>query len=155
MVSLAAVASLPVPVKLVCCVCHAHFLENVAALSREGGYLGAQALLPSMPEVRRYLDAVEHSTRLTPQRPSIVNTSIASAIEGRFGDYHRTERTRESTLFINPLMSILWTFDLQAVARRSLYLKGIEDTVNIAEVVATILAFRESITPRKWTAIPH
>lgn len=165
MVSLAAVAPLPVPVKLVCCVgfgidtfhgvCHAHFLENVAALSREGGYLGAQALLPSMPEARRYLEAVEHSSRLTPRRPSIVNTSIASAIEGQFGDHHRTERTRDSTLFINPLMSILWTFDLEAVARRSLYLKDLEGTVAISEVVLMIEAFRDSITPRKWAAIPH
>ncbi|MGC4121762.1 MAG: DUF1152 domain-containing protein [Myxococcales bacterium] len=32
-------------------VCHAHFLENVAALSKEKGYLGVAALLPEMPEV--------------------------------------------------------------------------------------------------------
>ncbi|HZQ23284.1 MAG TPA: hypothetical protein VFA89_10825, partial [Terriglobales bacterium] len=39
-------------------VCHANWLENVAALASEGAFLGAIALLKSMPEVQLYLDAV-------------------------------------------------------------------------------------------------
>ena len=39
-------------------VCHANWLENVAALTSEGAFLGATALLERMPEVRLYLEAV-------------------------------------------------------------------------------------------------
>ncbi|MCZ7678663.1 MAG: DUF1152 domain-containing protein [Sandaracinaceae bacterium] len=166
MVSLAAVSALDaIPVRLVMCVgfgidafhgvCHAHFLENVAALGKEGGYLGASALLPSMPEVSAYLEAVRHAEALTPARPSIVNGSIASAIEGEFGDHHRSDRTRSGTLFINPLMSLLWAFDLRAVARRSLYLPLLRGTHSIFEVMARIEAFRGTVQHRPRQIIPH
>ncbi|HEY2512952.1 MAG TPA: DUF1152 domain-containing protein [Polyangiaceae bacterium] len=165
MTSLAAVAGVDVPLRMIACVgfgvdayhgvCHAQWLENVAALSVDGGFLGATALLERMPEVREYLDAVEHADQATPRRPSIVNGSVASAIEGRFGDHHRTERTRGSTLFVNPLMSLLWMFDLPAVARRNLYLDRLGETDSIWDVQGAIEAFRDEIVPRKRQAIPH
>jgi hypothetical protein len=59
MTSLAAVASVDVPTRIVACVgfgidtfhgvCHANWLENVAALMAEGGFLGAAALVERMP----------------------------------------------------------------------------------------------------------
>jgi hypothetical protein len=166
MVSLGAVHSLEgIDRKLVVCVgfgidafhgvCHAHFLENVAALSKEGGFLGAQAWLASMPEVAAYLEAVRHAEQLTPGHPSIVNGSIASAIEGEFGDHHRTERTRSSTLFINPLMTLMWAFDLDALARRSLYLHLLRGTRSIWDVHRIIQGFRKGATSRPRASIPH
>jgi hypothetical protein len=166
MTSLAAVAALEhVPARVVACVgfgidafhgvCHAHWLENVAALAAEGAFLGAQALVDRMPEVRLYLDAVADAEKATPGQASIVNGSVASAIEGRFGDAHRSERTRGSTLFINPLMALLWTFDLAAVARRNLYLSALRDTEDVWDVQDIIQAFRERVRPRTRTAIPH
>jgi len=132
MASLAAVAAMNVPTRIVACVgfgvdayhgvCHANWLENAAGLTAEGAFLGATVLLERMSEVRLYLDAVKAADLVTSRQPSIVNGSIASAIEGRFGDYHRNPRTQSSTLFINPLMSLLWMFDLTAVAKRNLYL---------------------------------
>src|SRR5215472_16045774 len=101
-----------------------------------------------MPEVRFYLDAVRDSERATISRQSIVNGSVASAIEGRFGDVHRGERTSGSTLFINPLMSILWSFDLAAVARRNLYLDRLEGTRTVWDVQLQIEAFRETVKLR-------
>lgn len=166
MVSLGSVHALAgIETKLVCCVgfgidafhgvCHAHFLENVAALAKEGGYLGAQALLASMPEVSAYLEAVRHAEALCPRHPSIVNGSIASAIEGEFGDHQRTERTKGSELFINPLMSLMWTFDLGVLARRSLYLHLLRQTKSIWDVQLVIEAFRHSISARPRASIPH
>src|SRR5262249_27346486 len=59
MASLAAVARVDVPVRLVACVgfgvdafhgvCNAHYLEAVAELTRSGGFLGAASLLANMP----------------------------------------------------------------------------------------------------------
>lgn len=164
MTSLAAVHGLDLPRKLVTCVgfgidafhgvCHAHFLENVAALERAGGYLGAHSLQLGEPAVARFRDAVEYVHARMPERQSIVNGSILSALEGRFGDYHRTERTRSSTLFINPLMTLCWHFQLDAVAAQSLYLQTLEHTETIFEVQALVEAFRKSVTPRQRAPIP-
>ena len=165
MVSLAAVAGLPaVPTRIVSClgfgidafhgVCHAHFLENVAALDAEGAFFGAFSLLGSMDEGTRFRDAVLWVHDRMPERQSIVNGSIVSALEGHFGDYHRTERTRSSTLFINPLMCLYWSFDLAAVARRSLYLPLLEATETIFDVGVRIEAFRKAVASRPRTVIP-
>lgn len=101
MTSLAAVASIDVPVRLVVClgfgidayhgVCHAHVLENLAALDQEGMYLGALTIPNSSHEAKLYLDAVAHAQLHTAARPSIVNGQIAAAIRGEFGDVHFTD----------------------------------------------------------------
>jgi hypothetical protein len=165
MASLAAVAATNVLARIVACVgfgvdtyhgvCHANWLENVAALSAEGAFLGATALLERMPEVRLYLDAVNFADMVTPKQPSIVSGSIVSAIEGRFGDYHRNPRTQSSKLFINPLMSLLWAFDLAAVARRNLYLDRLADTETSWDIHLAIERFGETVRRRPWEAIPH
>lgn len=164
MTSLVAAHAADVPTKLVVClgfgvdafhgVCHAHFLENVAALQREGAYLGAVSVLPQDSEALRYLDAVEWTRRAAPERPSIVNLSIASAVEGKFGDVHRTDRTRGSELFINPLMSQYFAFELDPVARRLMYLDALAQTQTMQEVVALISGFRGGLTPKPWRMIP-
>jgi hypothetical protein len=164
--SLAAVSSLAsVPTKIVMCVgfgidafhgvCHAHWLENVAALTRAGAFLGAIALRREMPEVQMYLDAVDAGDAATPTRPSIVNGSVASAVAGHFGDHHRSDRTRSSTLFINPLMTLLWAFDLDAVARQNLYLRALADTESIWDVQTLIDEFHRRVAKRARMPFPH
>lgn len=165
MASLAAVAAMDVTTRMVACVgfgvdtyhgvCHANWLENVAGLTAEGAFLGASALLERMPEVRLYLDAVNAADMATPNRPSIVNGSIVSAIEGRFGDYHRNPRTQSSKLFISPLMSLLWAFDLAAVARRNLYLDRLAKTETIWDIHLAIERFSETVRHRPREPIPH
>jgi len=164
MTSLAAVRGLDVGTKLISClgfgidsfhgVCHAHFLENVAALERTGGYLGAHSVHLSMPEVELFREAVLHAHERMPQRQSIVNGSIVSALEGQFGDFQRTQRTAGSELFINPLMSMYWHFDLPAVAERSLYLPSLEGTETVFDVQLRIEAFRHAVTSRPRKPIP-
>jgi len=136
-------------------VCHAHVLENIAALERAGGYLGAFAVTSAMPEGRAYLSAVSHAQGMTPGRSSIVNGSIAAAIEGKFGDVRFTERTAGGELFINPLMGIYFAFELPALARQSLYLHLLEGTESIFDVDARIREFRHTVQPRLRVPIPH
>ena len=165
MMSLAAVAGLDVPTRIVTCVgfgidtyhgvCHANWLENVAALTECGGFLGATALLPDMPEVKLYRDAVRTADSDHRHMESIVNGSIVSAIEGRFGDYHRTQRTQSSRLFISPLMTLVWAFDLMSVARRNLYLHRLEKTRNAWDVLLAIEEFRAATPSRKAESIPY
>jgi hypothetical protein len=162
--SIAAVDDLPVARKLLVClgfgvdayhgVCHYHFLEAVAELTRTGDFLGAFSLLADMPEVQRYSVAAAAVHDAMPQHPSIVTSSILSALEGRYGDYHATTRTAGSKLWINPLMTLYWAFRLDAVARRILYLEAMKKTENWAEVNRVILEHRARCPSRPWRDMP-
>lgn len=165
-VSLLAVQGLTgVPRKLLAClgfgidshhgVCHAHFLENVAALSWADAYLGSWSLNHNCEEFRLYRDACEFTFARLPNQPSIVNSSIIAAVAGSFGDVHSTKRTEGSKLFINPLMAQYWSFDLEAVARRNLYLDKIRNTNTAEEVAYSIEDFRNKLpSVRPWVSIP-
>lgn len=167
MASLAAVAGLEgIPERLVAClgfgvdayhgVNHSLVLENLAALDREGGYLGAFSLPRESREGALYLDAVAHAQECTPEYPSIVNGSIAAAVRGDFGDVRFTERTRDSELFINPLMALYFCVDAPALARRNLYLDRLEDTALMRQISSVIAEFRDEL-PRQRAprAYPH
>ncbi|PWI14760.1 hypothetical protein DI272_11770 [Streptomyces sp. Act143] len=167
MASLAAVAGLDeVPERLVAClgfgvdahhgVNHALVLENLAALDREGGYLGAFSVPRDSREGALYLDAVAHAQECTPDHPSIVNGSVAAAVRGDFGDVRFTERTRDSELFINPLMALYFCVDAPTLARRNLYLDRLEDTALMRQISSVIAQFREGLPrQRPPRAYPH
>lgn len=126
-------------------VSHYRFLENVAHISREGGYLGAFSLLPQMPEAQAFLEAVRFANRTMTHQPSIVSNSIASAIEGEYGNHHRTDRTAGSELWINPLMSMYWAFDLRAVVKKITYYDWIKDTKSMSEIQGQIAAYWQTL----------
>jgi hypothetical protein len=153
-----------VPVKMLMCVgfgvdafhgvCHAQYLEAVADLIAQGAYLGTWSLMREMPEVLFYQEASEFVFRKMPHHPSIVSSSILSALEGHFGDYHVTARTQSSKLFINPLMALVWCFELEAVAGRLLYPPELADTESVREVLFLIRRFRDSIFPKPFEPLP-
>ncbi|MEV0400432.1 DUF1152 domain-containing protein [Actinoallomurus sp. NPDC050550] len=165
MASLAAVHHLDLPVKLVAClgfgvdayhgVSHSLVLENLAALERDGSYLGAFSVPRESREGMLYLDAVAHAQAATPDRTSIVNGSIAAAIRGDFGDVRFTRRTAGSELFINPLMAIYFTVDADGLARQNLYLDRLKDTVLMRQISSVIEDFRYEVRTRPPRAIPH
>jgi hypothetical protein len=130
-------------------------LENIAALERDGAYLGAFSIPRATREGALYLDAVTHAQDHTPEHPSIVNGSIAAAVRGEFGDVRFTDRTRGSELFVNPLMSLYFAFDLPGLAARCLYLDRIEDTHLMRQVHSRIAEFRESTVTRPPRRFPH
>jgi hypothetical protein len=135
-------------------VCHAHFLENVAALDRAGAFVGAWSLTQRMREAQAYLAAVEYAVARSPGRESIVNLSVASAVAGEFGNHHRTGRTQGSELFINPLMAQYWAFELPAVAAACLYADAVRDAETVWDVGSRIEAFRRGRQLRKRIVLP-
>lgn len=135
-------------------ICHAQFLENVAALSRASAFLGTLSLTPDLAEARWYQEAVAFAAEQMPQAVSIVSSSISSAISGEYGDVHKTPRTSGSVLWINPLMSLYWAFELGAVAKRCMYLDAIQQTETSFDVHAIIERFRETVPMRPWSDIP-
>ena len=167
MASLGAVNGMPeVPRRLVAClgfgidafhgVNHVQVLENLAALERDGAYLGALSIPRDSREGALYLDAVAHAHASTPTHPSIVNGSIAAALRGESGDVRFTERTRGSELFVNPLMAVYFTVDLPGLAARNLYLDRLEPTVLTRQISSVIEKFRDELpTWRPPRMFPH
>jgi hypothetical protein len=80
----------------------------------------------------------------TPLRPSIVNGQIAAALRGAFGDVQTTRRTSGSELFVNPLMAVYFTVDLDGPADATSTSTG-----------SSIEAFRETVVTRVPEAFPH
>lgn len=165
MASIAAVDDLAVETKLLLSigfgvdsfhgVSHGHVLETVSAIAKSGGFLGAFSLMREMDEFAFYKSAVETVNAAMAEQPSIVNASIVSAVEGDFGDVHRTHRTRGSTLWINPLMAMYFAFELGAVARRVGYLSQIKHTRTMFEISAIIEAHQRNVKRLKpWSPIP-
>ncbi|TQJ92031.1 DUF1152 domain-containing protein [Streptomyces sp. SLBN-31] len=167
MASLAAVNGMDeIPQRLVAClgfgvdahhgVNHSLVLENLAALDREGVYLGAFSLPRESREGALYLDAVAHAQRATPEYPSIVNGSVAAAVRGDFGDVRFTERTKDSELFVNPLMSLYFCVDAVGLARRNLYLDRLENTALMRQISTAVSEFRGGLPrQRPPRAYPH
>lgn len=123
-------------------VSHYHFLENVAELMRDGGYLGLFQVTKEMDEGQKYASAVEFANKRMPERESIVSNSIVTALQGEYGDFHKTSRTQGSKLWINPLMSIYWCFDLRSVIKKNKYFEYIKDTNTIGELNGQLSRFR-------------
>ena len=167
MASLGAVNGLAeVPHRLVAClgfgvdafhgVNHVQVLENLAALERDGAYLGAFSIPRDSREGALYLDAVAHAQASTPTHPSIVNGSIAAALRGESGDVRFTARTSGSELFINPLMAVYFTVDAVGLAERNLYLDRLEHTTLTRQISSVIEEFRNELpTWRPPRVFPH
>ena len=135
-------------------VSHYAYLENVATMIRDGGFLGSFSVQKEQLEGAAWLDLVDYANRRLPDHPSIVCNSIASAVRGQFGDHHVTHRTAGSELFINPLMAQYWCFRLRHVVKRMQFAVAIKDTHFMQQVDVEIGRIRAKIKPRDWTAIP-
>lgn len=136
-------------------VCHAFVLEAMADLTANGGYLGGFSLLPGMPELKMLEDAVSHVHERMPERKSIVMGSVLAAAQGKFGHVDGiVDEKLEANLFINPLMSMYFGFDLDAVAQRCLYREYMEGTYSHWDVNRAIGNFLYVADSREWMSLP-
>ncbi len=167
MTSIAAVDQVEVPTKVLCClgfgidtyhgVCHAHVLSTIAEQTKKNGFLGAFTLLKSMPEVAEFCSASQYVfSRMTRGNPSIVVSSILSALDGEFGDHHFSDRTAGSELFINPLMCFYWFFDLNSIANSIVYMDELRSAKDSLEAEKAIMSFskKDGGVRRRWKSIP-
>jgi hypothetical protein len=135
-------------------VSHYAFLENVARLIRGAGFLGALSVVSGTPEADAFLDLVDYANRRQPAHQSIVSNSIASALRGEFGDYHATNRTSGSELFINPLMAQYWTFEAPQIVRHMAYAEELAATDRIEQARQVIEGWRELSEQRPLRQLP-
>lgn len=127
---------------------HHACLENIATLSRSGSFLGSIALTNDMQEGKDFVSLVEYLNQKMPLHRSIVNNSIASAVIGSFGDQHFTQRTKGSTQFVSPFMSLYWFFNLKGIHERLQFARDIINTETKGDIVEVYQRYR-STTPRR------
>jgi hypothetical protein len=150
------------PTRLIACIgfgaeqnlTHAHMFENIASLTKAGGFLGACSLTPQMESHQAYDEAVTYVQGNEFQDPSVINSSIVSAVRGNYGDYHLTEKTKRSQLWISPLMPIYWFFDFDCVVKQNMLLQDMEGTMLFRDALYKVIAKAERISRRTATKIP-
>ena len=135
-------------------VSHHAFLENTARLIRENGFLGSFSIAAGRPESDAFLDLVDFANRRQPLHQSIVCNSIASALRGEFGNYHATNRTRDSDLFINPLMAQYWTYDAPRLVAGMAYAEELTETERLEDARLVIERRRTMLDIRPRRPIP-
>jgi len=122
--TLAAVKNIDVPTKLLACVgfgteieedlCHYLALENMAKITKQGGFFGSCSLVDYMSCFQEYKAACEHVFNQHDHRKSHVQTRVIPAAEGEFGDYHMFPMEKKVDAFISPLMSVYWFYNADA-----------------------------------------
>ena len=126
----------------------------MADLARRDVFLGACALTRAMPEYRAYEDAVMMVHQQRYQDPSVINASIVSAVRGEFGDFHLTEKTRGSRLWISPLMSLYWFYDFAGVVAQHAVLPFIRESITFQDAIHSALTALEQLNTRRVSNIP-
>lgn len=122
---------------------HGLFLENVATLEMEGAFYGSFSISRLTKEAQLYIDCYTYIE--TEMQSSIVCSSIINSIQGHFGNFHSTPRTKGSKLFLNHLMAILWTFNLTSLACKIPYLSEIKNSGSYLQTNSIIENYRRNV----------
>lgn len=162
-VSLASAASLrDVPVKILLSVglgldrhngvSDAASMRAVAELTARGGFLGALALEPSHPGVVFYRDLAAFFTARDGVRSAVPGV-VLSVLDGHFGadvvPAVLEKHARPGSLSLHPLMAILWAFDVDVVAARSLLCTWIESAPTPRDAHRAVRTGREALGERR------
>ena len=161
MISIAASLPLNVPSQLLCLglgaetdLCHLYALETVAQLIKAKAFLGGLMLSPDMTEVQMFAEACEYTFLEMRGYESVICSSILSALEGYYGDYHRTRRTIGTELWISPLMLIYMAFDVAKVSSSILYFDDLAACETVLQVHQLINEFRKKTQVRQKPSFP-
>lgn len=165
-ISIGAVEQLDVPIKIIASlgfgteveesVCHYLALENMADLIKVGAFYGTCALTPQMDVFQQYESACRFAwERSAKHHKSHISTRVIPAVHGEFGDYHMYDDDRRTSVFISPLMSIYWFFDVDKVAERNLLLPELRDTFTFEDALQITIQHRLKLTPRQRRSIPY
>jgi len=135
-------------------ITHAQVFENIAALTKAGGFLGSCSLTSHMQSCALYAEAVEFVQGQPYHDPSVINSSIISALNGQFGDYHLTKKTKGSHLWISPLMPLVWFFDFNVVTQHNYFLSELRGTQTFRDALFKVMAYTEILPRRSTSKIP-
>jgi hypothetical protein len=156
--SLAALDGVDVPTRLIACigfgselregVRHAQVLERMAELTAAGAHLGTAALSLDTAPGRAYRDALEFTfAHQEGHKQSHVHAIVLSSLRGFFGG-------SEPDVWVSPLASLFWFFDLPTVARTHVFLPHLAQTESVFDLTAIVRECRKALPARPSSAIP-
>ncbi len=126
-------------------------LRAIAELTRMGGFLGAISLEPQFEGSCLYRACLDHIFQRQGFR-SVLAGTIASAIEGYYGMEEvppvLQQRVQPGQLFVWPLMAMLWGFEIETVAERSLIAKWISECDTVGECYTALRTGRAELGAR-------
>lgn len=145
-VSIASVSALQVPLKLLLtiglgtdrynCVSDASSLRAISELTELGGFKGSLSLEKGNPCFEFYAKGLEFIYQHQNFR-SVLAGSITAATLGYWGDQRLPGnvlgRVERGSLFLWPLMSFIWAFDVNIVEERSLITKWIKNAESLKD----------------------
>jgi hypothetical protein len=120
-------------------------MRAVAEITKLGGFRGAVSIEHDAEPYRLYRACLDQIYSQQTFR-SVLSASICSAAEGWFGNVVPTEvRARlrgSSTLYLWPLMAMLWAFDCAVVAKRSRLVAALVNADSVADNNAALASLR-------------
>lgn len=160
-VSVTTVASLNLKAKILICtglgadrfnhVSDAASLRAIAELTKMDGFLGCASIERSSDSHSFYRGCLEHIYERQEFRSDLAGI-IASAAEGCFASEFipalLPNRVNEGEIYLWPLMAMLWAFDVDKVAERSLIANWIRSCQTGSECEEAIEAGRRRLGPR-------
>ncbi|MBA3873398.1 MAG: DUF1152 domain-containing protein [Anaerolineae bacterium] len=157
-ISLVAVGELQnVPVRISAClgmgaeqdIAYAQVFQNIAQLAEAGAFLGSCSLTKNFASYQAYEEAVVFVQSQKYQDPSVINSSVISAVQGNHGNFHMTLKTKGSHLSISPLMAIYWFFELSAVAERNMFYSHIRHTMTFRDTFLSLMQVKMILPHRQ------
>jgi hypothetical protein len=162
--SLAAVKNAEVPIKMLACIgfgteveenlCHYLALENMANITKQGGFYGSCSLVGFMDCFKQYKHACEHTWNQPGHRSSHVQTRIVPAAEGEFGDFHIFPMEKKMDVFVSPLTSVYWFYNADAAIYNNKIIPQIEEKETFFDAVQVGVPMIKNLIHRQRRPIP-
>lgn len=163
--TLAAIKEIKIPKILACIgfgteveegVSHYRALENIANITKQGGFYGNCSLVSYMKAFELYKAACEHIWMQPGHKRSHISTRIIPAAEGEFGNYQPySEEENPIEICITPLMNLYWFFDADAAVYNNQIIVHIENVPTFYETIQVAVPRIKNIKNRERRPLPY
>ncbi|HEY9757040.1 MAG TPA: DUF1152 domain-containing protein [Oculatellaceae cyanobacterium] len=118
---------------------HSDALLRISELNAQNSFLGVTALTRRSSIGNAFVSAIEYANRRLPsEKHSVIAGSVVEALRGKFGLCSFNAKTQTSPVWVSPLTSMYWFFELDAVAKAKPYLNEVLESDNVMDVSSAI-----------------
>lgn len=132
-------------------------LENIANITKQGGFHGTCSLVDYMSAFKFYKSACEFIWSQNGHKKSHISTRIIPAAQGEFGNVHYYDQDNENPIeiCISPLMSMYWFFEADAAVYNNQIIPHIELVGNYLETMQAAIPRIKNIKARTRQPLPY
>jgi len=162
--TLAAIKNVDIPIKILSCIgfgaeveenlSHYLALENMAKITKQGGFYGSCSVVDFMDCFNQYKKACEHVWNQLGHSNSHVQQRVINSAEGEFGDSHMFPMEKNVDIFISPLTSVYWFYNAEAAIFNNIIIPQIEEKETFYDAVQVGVPMIKSLINRARKPIP-